>query len=141
MSKQEKSLLTVGIICFVGFVILMTIGLIFITKHENQTRYENPPEINIVEQDTKEYMLNYWYKSNVSLIFIRQEKISDNYIIYYFELEGGLYLEEHDIWKTHYIKAIYKYRNNDVKYKNWFFEKVLCSNYSEAVEVNNNENN
>ena len=70
MSKQEKSLLTVGIICFVGFVILMTIGLIFITKHENQTRYENPPEINIVEQDTKEYMLNYWYKSNVSLIFI-----------------------------------------------------------------------
>lgn len=139
MSKQEKNLLTIGIICAVGFMMLMIVGLIYMTKHSNQTKYKNPPEINIVEEDTKEYMLNYWYKSNVSLIFIRQEKISDNCIIYYFKLKDNLFL---DGYNTYYIKAIYKYRNyknSSTIHKNWFFEKVLRSNYSEAVEVNNNE--
>lgn len=136
MSKQEKSLLTVGIICAVGFIIFMVVGLVGASKYNNKTRYENPPKINVVEQDTKEYMLNYWYKSNVSLIFIRQEKLNDNYIIYYFELKNSLTLDGH---KTYYIKTIYKYRNSDITYKNWFFEKVLRSDYYEAVEEDNDE--
>lgn len=138
MSKQEKFILSIGIICGIGFMILLLVGLICRARYDNQKEYENPPEINIVEQDVKEYMLNYWYKSNVSLIYIRQEKISDTCIIYYFELENNLFL---DGYNTYYVKAIYKYRkyNNSPIYKNWFFEKVLRSNYSEAVETNDNE--
>lgn len=136
MSKQGKDLLIIGIICGVGFMMIMTVGLICMTKNINQRRYENPPEIDVVEQDIKEYMLNYWYKSNVSLTYVRQEKINDTCIVYYFKLDNNLFLDGHN---TYYIKAIYKYRNNDVTYKDWFFEKVLRSNYSEALDTNNNE--
>lgn len=131
MSKLEKSLLTIGIICVVSLAILIT-GLISMSKHNNQTNCENPPEIKIVEQSTKRYILNHWEKSNVSLIFIRREKISNTCVVYYFELEEGLYLDKYDVHKTYYIKTVYNY---------WIFKRVLRSNYSEAVEVNNNENN
>ena len=113
-------------------------GFIFaLINHYKQTNEYNyiyeEPTIEEVIDNTKKYLLNEFGCSGKPFDFIRKEKLTENYLVYYFEIRDPYVITMYGL-STRYIKAIFKYEKiYDFEY-GWNFYKVMRSSNSEAKE-------